>query len=82
MPTLGNSNLAHRLVFKMAHVRENFLKNLKNILRSKVYLYNCDRSLDVNMLFPKQFDALIACYRKDCVCVLPTGYGKSLIYEL
>jgi hypothetical protein len=50
----------------MAHVHEYFLESLKNVVRSKVamYLYNCDRSLNINVLFPKQFDALIACYSK------------------
>ena len=31
-----------------------------------------------------QYEALISVvfHRKDTVCILPTGYGKSLIYQL
>lgn len=66
----------------MAYV--TFVEKLKSVVRSKLALcrLNKDRQSEYLTLKPKQFDALQACVIGDCICVLRTGYGKSLIYEL
>lgn len=60
-------------------------ERLKYVIRSKLalYLLNNDRKTNYMFLYPKQFEsAVVACATGDAICVLPTGYGKTLVYEL
>jgi superfamily II DNA helicase RecQ len=64
---------------------DNFVERLKIVIRLKtsLYLLNQDRNCEYLLLKPKQFECLTACLKgNDVICVLPTGYGKSLVYEL
>lgn len=57
---------------------------LKLILCSKVALFhlNKTRGTTFNILKPKQLDCLLHLLKRDVIAVLPTGYGKSLIFEI
>jgi superfamily II DNA helicase RecQ len=45
--------------------------------------YNLKMDMHINSLKVQQISALNCLTdSKDCICSLPTGYGKSLIYEL
>lgn len=37
---------------------------------------------DINYLKPKQVLTIKQALKNDCISVLPTGYGKSLIFEI
>ena len=54
------------------------------ILKEKHALaqFNITHSTQFSHLKPKQLDSLRAVVTKDVVSVLPTGYGKSMIFEL
>ncbi len=76
---LGNTfRFSTRMVNIMAEV------NLLPSLASKVALArrNTTRNTSLSMLKPKQVDALLALQFQDVLAVLPTGYGKSLVFEL
>lgn len=58
--------------------------DLELILREKKALasYNLSLNTELNYLRPKQLQCLREVVQKDLIAVLPTGYGKSLVYEL
>ena len=46
-------------------------------------LETATRKLQIPSLKPKQLEVFSALYNfKDCIAILPTGYGKSLLYQL
>lgn len=57
--------------------------DLELILREKKALasYNLSLNTELNYLRPKQLQCLREVVQKDLIAVLPTGYGKSLVYE-
>jgi ATP-dependent DNA helicase RecQ len=59
--------------------------HLDKVLCTKIGLakINCSRGLEYTYLRPKQVDVLYSVMSgRDTIAVLPTGYGKSLIFEL
>ena len=65
--------------------KNDFQQRLRRICASKiaVNLYCKDHQCTkVSSLKPKQVEALFKAERGDVLAILPTGYGKSLIYEL
>ena len=60
------------------------VNHLKTVLCSKIALGNLNkaREREYSMLRPKQFQCIEAILSKDVLGVLPTGYGKSLIFEI
>ncbi len=62
-----------------------FLKELNIIVKLKysVYISNINLKRDLSSLRPMQIDSLkIVAAKKDVIICLPTGYGKSFIYEV
>ncbi len=47
-----------------------------------LYDFNIHHDMEYRGLLPKQVDALKQAMKRDCLVVLPTGYGKSLIFYL
>lgn len=45
-------------------------------------LLNLHCGTDINFLKPKQVVTIKQALKNDCISVLPTGYGKSLIFEI
>jgi superfamily II DNA helicase RecQ len=43
--------------------------------------YNTDFKKSIAEIKPHRLDAIEKLLKSDVLCVLPTGYGKSLIYE-
>ena len=66
--------------FKMAGVPEY----LQFSLFSKIALakINQNRGVNYNSLKPLQCECLKAAAMRDTIAILPTGYGKSLIFEM
>ena len=59
--------------------KNTFCKEMLQNLYEKVKI---KYGIDVD-LKPEQEDALVSLLNQnDCLCVLPTGYGKSLIYTV
>ena len=60
---------------------KQFLKD--NILLKRAHvILNLRRATPYGPLRPKQVDSLNKAVNNDTICVLPTGYGKTLIIEL
>lgn len=57
---------------------------MEDVLKQKLALLMFNKQFDEKYFFlkPKQIDCLKAIQEKDTVAILPTGYGKSLIFEL
>lgn len=57
---------------------------MEDVLKQKLALLMFNKQFDEEYFFlkPKQVDCLKAIQEKDTVAILPTGYGKSLIFEL
>lgn len=57
---------------------------MEDVLKQKLALLMFNKQFDEEYFFlkPKQIDCLKAIQEKDTVAILPTGYGKSLIFEL
>lgn len=62
----------------------NFQDSLDHILKEKLALVNHNKRFgtSVSYLRSKQIECLRALTKSDVMTVLPTGYGKSLIFEL
>ena len=59
------------------------LKKLFLLFLQALAAYNSKHQTDVKELKPPQQKALDALLNgADCICCLPTGFGKSLIYEI
>ena len=43
---------------------------------------NAHQSTSYTHLKDKQQEALAACHNNDVVCVLPTGYGKTIVIQM
>ena len=63
---------------------EKFNADLDFCLKTKAALGNINtkRCTQFSFLKPKQFDCVKTALMADTLIVLPTGFGKSLIYEL
>ena len=61
-----------------------FMSDLNFVLKLKfaLFLINKTRCTEYNCLRPKQVDCVKNAEQSDTLVILPTGYGKSLIYEL
>lgn len=57
---------------------------MEDVLKQKLALLMFNKQFDEEYFFlkPKKIDCLKAIQEKDTVAILPTGYGKSLIFEL
>ena len=53
-------------------------------LKTKIALskVNCDRKTEFQFLKPLQYKSVKAAQFDDTLSILPTGYGKSLVFEL
>lgn len=63
---------------------DTFKKNIEFTLKTKFALFsiNKQRSTEYNYIKPKQIDCVKYALNCDTLVILPTGYGKSLVYEL
>ena len=54
-----------------------------NLLIKRAHaILNARRSVPYGPLKPKQVDSVKAAAKKDTICILWTGYGKTLVIEL
>ena len=57
--------------------------HLLHVISDDITRYNQLFSANIHMMKPLQYDAVLEVLAgNDCLCCLPTGYGKSLVYEL
>ena len=63
-----------------------FNDKLNKCIKMKLCLAKCNLKLKFNesysYLKPKQVDCVSAGYNRDLLALLPTGYGKSLLFNL
>lgn len=75
------ANLRTVHVTKFALQKYNLLLK-KHCDRCSAYEGSCASCIPITCLKCKQYDALVATLNNDVIAVLPTGYGKSLIFFL
>ena len=58
--------------------------SLEKVMKEKLALsvFNTTLKTEYSFIKPKQLECLRAVYDNDVITVLPTGYGKSLIFEI
>ncbi|CAC5410858.1 unnamed protein product [Mytilus coruscus] len=63
---------------------KDFKEKLKNILTYKIALTKINSTRKVNLTFlkPLQLQSIQGAMKSDALIILPTGYGKSLIFEM
>ncbi|CAG2234391.1 recQ [Mytilus edulis] len=63
---------------------KDFKEKLKNVLIHKIALtkINCTRNVNLTYLKPLQLQSIQGAMKSDALIMLPTGYGKSLIFEM
>ena len=69
----------HIFIYKLYHVCFVFQQKYSTALENYNKAYNTDLQ-QLKLLQTEALNMLLA--GKDCVCCLPTGYGKSLIFEI
>lgn len=68
----------------MENLSDGFISDINFVLQTKFALFsiNRKRTTEYNYLKPKQVDCVKDALSADTLVILPTGYGKSLIYEV